>query len=91
MKNLILIAILFYSTHSFAQGYYDTHEYYDSYNYYPGYYSSNTRQPSYVPTIENNGPQVQIRRNAERLNQQLEYQNAIRTYELIYGDTYRSH
>lgn len=89
MRNLILIVTLFcYTTHVSAQGYTP----YGYPEYAPpavNYYNSTPRAPQYVPNIENNGPQVDQRRNLERLNRQIEYNNAIRNYELIYGDTYR--
>jgi len=47
------------------------------------------RAPQYVPNIENNGPQVDQRRNMERSARELDTMNSIRNYELIYGDTYR--
>jgi hypothetical protein len=47
------------------------------------------RAPQYVPNIENNGPQVDQRRNTERAARELENMNTIRNYQIIYGDTYR--
>ena len=91
MRNLILIVtLLCYTAHASAQDYIP----YGYPEYIPpavNYYNSAPRvsTPSYVQTIENNGPQVDQRRNAERMNRQIEYTNTIRNYELIYGDTYR--
>jgi len=89
MRNLILIAaLLCYSAHALSQDYIP----YGYPEYAPpavNYYNSVPRTPSYVQTIENNGPQVDQRRNTERMNRQIEYQNTIRNYELIYGDTHR--
>lgn len=89
MRNLILLAtLLAYTAHASAQDYVP----YGYPEYVPpavNYYNSAPRTPSYVQTIENNGPQVEQRRNAERLNRQIEYNNTIINYELIYGDRYR--
>lgn len=89
MRNLIfIVTLLCYSAPTLTQDYIP----YGYPEYAPpavNYYNSAPRTPSYVQTIENNGPQVDQRRNMERMNRQIEYQNAIRNYELIYGDTYR--
>ena len=86
MRSLILIAaLMFYASSSLAQYY----EIYPAPAYPPPVNYDSRTVPQYVQTIENNGPQVDQRRNMERMNRQIEYQNAIRNYELIYGDTYR--
>ncbi len=87
MKNLILIVTLVaYVSSAPAQDYVP----YGYPAYTPPAMNYNTpRTPQYVQTIENNGPQVDMRRNMDSMNRQIEYGNAIRNYELIYGDTYR--
>lgn len=91
MRTLILLATLVcYTAHAAAQDYIPYG--YAGSGYAPpevNYYNSQPRTNSYVQTIENNGPQVDQRRNAERMNRQIEYTNTIRNYELIYGDRHR--
>ncbi len=89
MRNLILLATLIcHSAHALAQGYVP----YSPPAYVPpaaNYYNSAPRTNSHVQTIDNNGPQVQQRLNAERMNRQIEYNNAIINYETYTGDRYR--
>lgn len=92
MKNLIIIAALIFSTNALA---YD-----NAYEraYYGGAYAPPSRYvPPTLPNygVINNIPnpnwgQAAMNRMSEQLNRQLEMQNAIRNYDMIYGDTYRS-
>lgn len=88
MKKLIMITTLMLFTAQTQAQYYVP---YEVPTYTPPATSYNSRTvPQYVPNIDNNGPQVDQRRNMERMNRQLENMNTIRNYELIYGNTYRS-
>lgn len=88
MKSLILILFLMLGATQVSAQYYD-YAPYQAYGHPPPVNYNSQGTPQYVQTIENNGPQVDMRRNMERVNRQLENMNTIRTYELIYGDTYR--
>lgn len=86
MRNLaILITLMLVNVQTSAQ-YYVPYEV-PAYGAPRSNYESST--PQYVPNIENNGPQVDQRRNAERSARQLDNMNTIRNYQIIYGDTYR--
>lgn len=88
MKSLILILFLMLGATQVSAQYYD-YSPYQTYGYPPPVNRSSQGTPQYVQTIENNGPQVDMRRNMERMNRQIEYNNMIRNYELIYGDRNR--
>lgn len=86
MRNLvILINLMLVNVQTSAQYYVP----YEAPVYRAPRSNHESRAPQYVPNIENNGPQVDQRRNAERSARQLDNMNTIRNYELIYGDTYR--
>lgn len=85
MKTLIAIFLLTFSVSSFGQDYYGG-------GYGTNYgHQYNTPVPvtPRMPTYGSPFPDISMRAQMERQARQLETMNAIRNYEMIYGDTYR--
>lgn len=86
MKTLIAIFLLAFSFSSFGQDYYGG-GYGTNYGYQ---YNAPVPAAPRMPTYGSPFPDISMRAQMERQTRQIETMNAIRNYEMIYGDTYRS-
>lgn len=90
MKTLIAIFLLAFSVSSFGQDYYGG-GYGGGYGTNYGYqYNAPVPVAPRMPTYGSPFPDISMRAQMERQARQIETMNAIRNYEMIYGDTYRS-
>lgn len=85
MKTLIAIFLLAFSVSSFGQDYYGG-GYGTNYGYQ---YNAPVPVTPRMPTYGSPFPDISMRAQMERQARQVETMNAIRNYEIIYGDTYR--
>lgn len=86
MKTLIAIFLLAFSVSSFGQDYYGSGGYGTNYGYQ---YNAPVPVTPRMPTYGSPFPDISMRAQMERQARQIETMNAIRNYEMIYGDTYR--